>query len=245
MIGEIILLENTTTLWWVDTSPSPDSRSRTTQPSTNPQETSSCPTLISLPEVGYQCADAECQCWPPFLQFYTEYDGILDSVPIAFSASSNEVLTFRITVTTEPYFTTMACVDTAAARKKRRIIPALFTKDYVNVAFNLDAAIYLVEFSPSVFVTEHSDLYVNVLTLNNKAHEDFTGETSVSLTLLLCSQKEHFDRMLNASCFETLDEWATLEDEHVSLGCAEEPSVAYQNYAACLGVADTGKLLIT
>ena len=112
----------------------------------------------------------------------------------------------------------------------------------MNVTWNKGPSDFLVEFSPPVFVTEYSHLHVNVLTLDNKAHEDFIGGTSETLTLLLCPQKQSLDRTFNASCFETLDEWTILEDEYVSLGCAEEPSVAYQNYKTCLGVADTGTL---
>ena len=191
----------------------------------------SCPSISQLQETGSSFGES-------YLIYYATEDGILNSIEIpSFSFSEEPTPTsFRISVTTEPYLLLQI-----PSRRKRNIVPVLYQEDFIDVVF-FDFTGFVVEFSPPIFVSENTELYVNVLKLDNSAYSQLYYEVADPLFFLRCPMSPSLDPVNNASCYKVFEDWTALQDDFISLGCAEQPSVSYRNYEACLRAADSGEL---
>ena len=190
----------------------------------------SCPSISQLQETGISNGQS-------YRIYNATEDGILNSVELP-SLSPSEVpipTSFRISVTTEPYLPYLI-----AYRRKRNIVPILYQEDFIDVVF--DFAGFVLQFSPPVFVSENTELYVNVLMLDNSAYNQLYYQMANPLYFLRCPMSPPLDPVNNASCYDAFEEWTALQDDFISLGCAEQPSVSYRNYEACLRAADSGEL---
>ena len=189
----------------------------------------SCPSISQLQETRSSQRES-------YLIYYATEDGILNSIviPPFLLSEVPTPISFRISVTTEPYLPLQI-----PSRRKRNIVPILYQEDFIDVAIEYES--FTVEFSPPIFVLENTELYVNVLTLDNSAYGQLYYNVADPLLFLRCPMSPPLDPVNNASCYDTFEDWTALQDEFISLGCAEQPSVSYRNYEACLRAADSGE----
>eukprot|EP00057_Strongylocentrotus_purpuratus_P022352 XP_011676826.1 PREDICTED: uncharacterized protein LOC100893482 [Strongylocentrotus purpuratus] len=191
-----------------------------------------CPSVLQLPVGGNIAAQS-------FLSVYVLQDGILQFLPLMLFTPNPQlgvpsVITFRITVTIEPVIVEVE----RPSRGSRDVFKILYERDYRNVT--LDNGGITVEFSPPVFVSQSTPLYINLLTLDNTPlYLQFNyDEMQGPLSYLQCPLSPPLNPTDNASCYDQLDTWAAMEEKFVGLGCAEDASLSFGTYEACLRIGD-------
>eukprot|EP00057_Strongylocentrotus_purpuratus_P034849 XP_796775.3 PREDICTED: probable G-protein coupled receptor 112 [Strongylocentrotus purpuratus] len=187
-----------------------------------------CPSVLQLPVDG--------DIFQSFFSLNVLQDGILQFLPLVlFMPNPNlqvpSVITFRITITTEPV------IVAVPSRRRRDLFKILYERDYRNVT--LDNGAITVEFSPPVFVSQSTPLYINLLTIDNTPlNLPFNEGLQGPLSYLQCPLSPPLNPTDNASCYDQLDIWAAMEEEFVGLGCAEDASLSFRTSEACLRIGD-------